>query len=382
MTSEHGASSDAEGPPSWMMASCRMPSGGMPSCRMPSYRMPAEWEPHRRVWLAWPHKEESWPGIFHRIPPVWAVLVRALRESEEVGILSRDEAMDAEIRGLLGGDLSGVRIERVPTDDAWIRDHGPIWVRRAGGESLHPEAHPEARGDLVLTNWGFNSWGGKYGPWDLDDAVPRRLGRILGLPVVEAGMVLEGGSIDVDGEGTLLATESCLLNPNRNPSLDRGAIEARLREFLGARKVLWLGDGIAGDDTDGHVDDLTRFVAPGRVVTAVADDPGDENHRPLRENVERLRGMSDARGRRLEVIEMPMPPPVFHQGQRCPASYANFFIGNSVVAVPSFGGPEDETVRGILGEAFPGRRVVGIDCRDVVWGLGAIHCVTQQEPAT
>jgi agmatine deiminase len=332
--------------------------------------MPAEWEPHRRVWLAWPHKEESWPGLFERIPPIWAAMVRALRESEEVGILSRDDGMDAAIRGLLGGDLRGVRIERVATNDAWMRDHGPIWVRRGGRP-----------GDLILTDWGFNSWGGKYGPWDLDDAVPGALGRKLGLPVVDPGMILEGGSIDVDGEGTLLATESCLLNRNRNPSLDRTEIEARLGKFLGARKTLWLGEGIAGDDTDGHVDDLTRFVAPGKVVTVIERDPHDENYRPLQENLDRLRGMADAAGRRLEVIEIPMPPPVFHQGQRCPASYANFFIGNSVVLVPFFGGPEDETALGILSEVFPGRRVLGFDCRDMVWGLGAFHCVTQQEPA-
>ncbi|MBI4603721.1 MAG: agmatine deiminase family protein [Planctomycetes bacterium] len=338
----------------------------------PLYRMPAEWEPHEAAWLSWPHKRESWPGIFERIPPVWAAMIRALRESEEVRLLSRDEAMDAEVRAALGGDLSGVRLHRVPTNDAWIRDYGPIFVRPAD-----PGA---ACGAKVLVSWGYNAWGGKYGPWDLDDAVPGELGRLLGLPVVEAGMILEGGSIDSDGEGTLLTTESCLLNPNRNPSLDRGGIEERLRRFLGARKVLWLGDGIAGDDTDGHVDDLTRFVAPGCVVTAVEEDERDENHRPLRENLERLRGMRDACGRRLEVVELPMPPPVHHQGQRCPASYMNFLIANRAVLVPTFRSERDRRALGILGEVFPGRKVVGIDCVDMVWGLGAVHCVTQQEP--
>jgi agmatine deiminase len=275
--------------------------------------------------------------------------------------------MDARIESMLGGGLGAVRLERVPTNDAWIRDYGPIFVRSGSG--------------LVLTSWGFNSWGEKYGPWDLDDAVPARVGGILGLPVVETGMILEGGSIDVDGEGTLLTTESCLLNPNRNPQLDRAAIEGRLRKYLGAEKVLWLGDGIAGDDTDGHVDDLTRFVAPGVVVTAVEEDPRDPNYRPLQENRDRLRGMRDARRRCLEVVDLPMPPPVIHEGHRCPASYANFLITNSMVLVPAFRSERDETARGILGELFAGRQVVGIDCHDLVWGLGAIHCISQQQPA-
>ena len=336
-------------------------AGGIP------YRMPAEWEHHAATWLSWPHKGDSWPGIFERIPPVWARMVRALRESEQVRLLSSGPDMDAEIGRHLEGDLAGIRLERIPTNDAWIRDYGPIFVRGPRGK--------------VITSWGFNSWGGKYGPWDLDSAVPAKIRSIVGLPFVETGMILEGGSIDVDGDGTLLTTDSCLLNPNRNPQLDRGEIEDRLRTYLGAEKVLWLGKGIVGDDTDGHVDDLTRFVAPGTVVTAVEEDPRDENHVPLLENLERLRGMTDARGRRLEVIEIPMPPPVFHQGQRCPASYANFLIGNRLVLLPTFGSERDETVRGILSELLPGRRVVGIDCRDMVWGLGAVHCVTQQEPA-
>jgi len=290
--------------------------------------------------------------------------------------------MDAEILHHLGGDLSGVRIERVPTNDAWIRDYGPIFVREIAGSVGEGDGPPEpAKSRLVLSNWGFNSWGGKYGPWDLDDAVPARLGEILGLPVVETGMILEGGSIDVDGEGTLLTTESCLLNPNRNPALPREEIEGRLRRFLGADKVLWLGDGIEGDDTDGHVDDLTRFVAPGVVVTAVESDPTEANSRPLRQNLERLRGAIDARGRRLDVVELPMPSPVLHQGQRCPASYLNFLIANSAVLLPTFRCERDEVARGILAELFPGRRVAPVDCRDLVWGLGAVHCLSHEEPA-
>jgi agmatine deiminase len=331
--------------------------------------MPAEWEPHQAVWLSWPHKKESWPGLFERIPPVWAAIVRALRESEEVRLLSRDPDMDDEIRRALDDDLHGVRLFHLPTNDAWIRDYGPIFVEREAGESRP-----------AVLSWGFNSWGGKYGPWDLDDAVPEKVGEILGLEVIKPGMILEGGSIDADGEGTLLTTESCLLNQNRNPELDRAEIEARLKRFLGVAKILWLGDGISGDDTDGHVDDLTRFVAPGKVVTVVEEDPRDPNYRPLQENRERLRGMKDAAGRRLEVIELPMPTPVYHDGQRCPASYANFLLGNDVALVPTYRSERDPRVLGILSELLGRRKVVGIDCHDMVWGLGAIHCVTQQEP--
>jgi agmatine deiminase len=278
--------------------------------------------------------------------------------------------MDAQIRDLLDGDLSGVHLTRMTTDDAWIRDYGPIFVRSVDEpRSLH------------ITDWRFNSWGEKYGPWDHDDRVPSALGELLGLPVKSPGIVLEGGSVDVDGDGTLLTTESCLLHPNRNPERDRQSLERFLGTYLGAETVLWLGQGIAGDDTDGHVDDLTRFVAPGTVVTVLEEDPGDENYRPLQENLERLHGMTDARGRRLEVLELPMPLPVYHEGYRCPASYANFYIANESVLMPCFGSPRDEKARGVLAEAFPDRRVVAIDCRDVVWGLGAIHCVTQQEPA-
>ena len=329
--------------------------------------MPAEWEPHEAIWLSWPHKEASWPGIFERIPPVWAVLIRALRETEEVRLLSCSPEMDGEVRRALGGDLSGVRLFRIPTNDAWIRDYGPIFVRSA------------ERG-LAITAWGFNSWGGKYGPWDRDEAVPGTIAAHLGLPCIRTGMILEGGSIDVDGEGTLLTTESCLLNPNRNPQLDRKGIEGRLDRFLGARKVLWLGAGIVGDDTDGHVDDLARFISPGRVAVAIGKDPADENYGVLRENRERLEGMRDAAGRRIEIVELPLPPPVLHSGQRCPASYMNFLIANHAVLVPTFRSPEDARVLGTLSELFPQRKVSGIDCHDLVWGLGAIHCVSQQQP--
>jgi agmatine deiminase len=348
---------------------------GEPTPRELGYRWPAEWERHDATWLAWPHKRDSWPGKFEPVPRIFVEMVRALSAGERVEILVLSEAHGEEVRALLREgrvDLAAVRLHVLPTDDAWIRDHGPIFVRRDRADGQGTE--------IAATVWGYNAWGGKYPPWDLDRLVSREIARRLGVPAFDGGMILEGGSIEGDGEGTLLTTEACLLNPNRNPELDRAAIERRLRDFLAVEKVLWLGDGIVGDDTDGHVDDLTRFVAPGRVVTVVEDDPADENHGPLRENLERLRGMTDARGRRLEVIELPMPRALHEQDQRLPASYANFYVGNAAVLVPVFDDPSDARALGVLSEAFPGRRVTGIRATDLVWGLGAFHCLSQQQP--
>ncbi|MBU6282280.1 agmatine deiminase family protein [bacterium] len=339
------------------------------------YRWPAEWERHDATWLAWPHKRDSWPGKFEPVPGIFVEMVRALSAGEHVEILVLSDAHGSEVRGLLRAarvDPAAVRLHVLPTDDAWIRDHGPIFVQRERVDGQGTE--------IAATAWGYNAWGGKYPPWDKDRLVSREIARRLGVPVFDGGMILEGGSIEGDGEGTILTTESCLLNPNRNPSLDRAGIERRLRDFLCADKILWLGDGIVGDDTDGHVDDLTRFVAPGRVVTVVEDDPADENHRPLRENLERLRGMTDARGRRLEVIELPMPRPQLEQDQRMPASYANYYVGNAAVLVPTFDDPADARALGVLSDAFPGRKVTGIRATDLVWGLGAFHCLSQQQP--
>jgi agmatine deiminase len=343
-----------------------------PTPRASGYRWPAEWEVHEATWLAWPHKESSWPGKFDRIPPVFVEMVRALIEGERVRILVRSAEEEAVVRAQLshgGVDTGPVEIWTLPTDDAWIRDHGPTFVVRPGEPSV------------AAVDWGYNAWGGKYPPWDRDAVVARSIADRLRMPRFAAGMILEGGSIDGDGEGTILTTESCLLNPNRNPELDRAAIEERLVEFLGAEKVLWLGDGIVGDDTDGHVDDITRFVAPGEVVTAVEESESDENHAALQANLERLAGMTDARGRSLRVHRLPMPGAVYEGGDRLPASYANFYIGNAAVLVPTFADPADGPALEILQGLFPGRRVVGIHARDLVWGLGAFHCLTQQQPA-
>jgi agmatine deiminase len=332
------------------------------------YRMPAEWEPHEATWLSWPHNLETWPGNFEPVPPVFAEIARALATDEEVRILVGTEELERSARTALAGvDLANVRFFRIPTNDSWMRDHGPIFVK-------------DAAGAVALTDWGYNAWGGKYPPFDRDDRVPSTIGEILRLTVFRPGMVLEGGSIDVNGRGTLLTTEQCLLNPNRNPTLSRAEIETRLRDHLGVDHIVWLGEGIEGDDTDGHVDDLTRFVAPGTVVTAVEQDPADANHRPLQDNLARLRAVKDQDGRPLRIVELPMPPAIDYDGRRLPASYANFYVGNASVLVPVFDHPRDEVACATLARVFPKRRIVPIRCTDLVWGLGAIHCVTQQQP--
>lgn len=344
------------------------PSAGSPAAL--GFRMPAEWEPHAATWLSWPHKESSWPGKLERIPPIWVEMVRALVAGEAVSILVNDAAPAERVRELLtaaGVSLRNVHLHEVPTDDAWMRDHGPTFITRSG--------------EFALVDWIYNAWGGKYPPWEQDDRVPQVLASRLGATRFEPGIVLEGGSIEVDGAGTLLTTEQCLLNPNRNPHLGRAEIEQYLCDYLGARRVLWLGDGILGDDTDGHVDDLTRFVAPATVVTVVEDDPADPNHAVLQDNLDRLRGMRDAAERPLRVVALPMPTPVEYDGQRLPASYANFYIGNAAVLVPTFDCANDAVALATLSELFPNRRVVGITATDLVWGLGAFHCVTQQQPA-
>ena len=333
------------------------------------YRMPAEWAPHRGTWLSWPHRESSWPGRFEPVPDVFAEIVRHLAPREEVHINVADDALEASARGTLaraGVPPNNVFFHRNPTNDAWCRDHGPIFVTRGS--------------DHLILDWGYNAWGGKYPPFDLDDVVPTRVATELGLPVIDPGIVLEGGSIDVNGEGTLLTTEQCLLNPNRNRSLTRAEIEHHLTDYLGVTHILWLGDGIEGDDTDGHVDDLTRFVNPTTVVTVVEDDPADPNYRPLADNLARLRGMTDQNSRPLDIVTLPMPRAGYVEGQRLPMSYANFYIANQVVLLPTYDPAKDEIAREILQRLFPTRRVVPINCVDLVWGLGSIHCVTQQWP--
>jgi len=337
------------------------------------YRMPAEWAPHAATWLSWPHNRESWPGAFEPAEAAMVQAAVALAGSELVRINVLDAGHEAHVRAALaagGGDLQRFAFHHFPTNDAWCRDHGAIFVTREGDDA-----------PLAALDCGFNAWGGKYPPWDLDDRIARQMAEALEVPRFEGGLVLEGGSIEVNGAGTVLTTENCLLNPNRNPALGRADIEAALRALLGVHQVLWLGDGIVGDDTDGHIDDITRFVSHATVVTAVEADRTDENCRPLLENLERLRGMRLADGTPLRIIELPMPRPVYHQGERLPASYANFYIANSLILMPAFMQPADDEAAHVLAACFPGRRIVPVDCRRLVVGLGAFHCLTQQVPA-
>lgn len=345
----------------------------------PCFHLPAEWEPHTATWLAWPHNRETWPGVFPAIAEVYVEMVAALHRHERVCICINDADTARRVRERLaaaGVDGATVGFFRVPTNDAWIRDFGPLFVTRHAA-SDGADGRP---GGLCLTNWTFNAWGGKYPPWDLDDAVSRRLADRLGLPLVTPGVVLEGGAIDVNGRGMALTTEACLLNPNRNPRLTRAAIEQALHDYLGVRNVGWLGDGIVGDDTDGHVDEVARFVDPTTVVCSVEDDPGDPNYAPLQDNLRRLQDMRDQDGRPLRIVPLPMPAAVEHDGQRLPASYANFYVANAVVLVPTFGQPSDQKALAILRTVFPGRRVCGIPSADLAVGLGGVHCITMQQP--
>ncbi|HEX6319892.1 MAG TPA: agmatine deiminase family protein [Burkholderiales bacterium] len=337
----------------------------------PPYAMPPEWAPHAATWLSWPHNRNTWPDGLDGAEAALVEGVVALAEGENIHINVQDPGHAARVAALLAGRVPPERLvlEPIPTDDAWCRDHGAIIARNAEGR-------------CVALDFRFNAWGGKYPPFDRDDAVPRHMAQALGLECVSVDMVLEGGSIDVNGAGALLTTEQCLLHPNRNPQLSRGDIEALLGRYLGARAVIWLGEGIAGDDTDGHVDDITRFVAEDTVVSAVERALSDANYRPLQLNLQRLRAARLPDGRALRVVELPMPDPLYRHGERLPASYANFYIGNRVVLVPVFDCPSDRVALEILAASFPGRRAVPIDSRELVVGLGAFHCLTQQVPAS
>ena len=335
--------------------------------------MPAEWEPHEATWISWPQPDcNSFPGSYDRVIPTFVKMAEALAESEIVRINVSGAEQEKTVRKLLRS-CPPERVEyfHIPTDEPWCRDHGPIFVKR--------DKSPQ----LAVLNFGFNAWGYKLSPFDEDNAVPPAVAKALGLPVFNfEHFILEGGSIDTNGQGTLLTTESCLLNPNRNPALDRAAIEKKLRDKLGVKKILWLGDGIEGDDTDGHVDDITRFIGPSTVITAVEEDEHDPNFEPLQRNLDRLHTMRLADGEPLHVLTLPMPTRIMREGQRLPASYANFYIANSVVLLPVFNEHNDSWAVSALHEAFPNRRIVPIDCRELIWGLGAFHCLTQQQPQT
>jgi agmatine deiminase len=332
--------------------------------------MPAEWEPHAATWLSWPRRETiSFPGSLDRVLPTLRAMVEALTESEPVCINVCNGAHEAEARAVLDGlPMECITFYAVPTNEPWCRDHGPIFLTRA----------QEPR--LAVVDWDYNAWGGKYPPFELDEVAPTRIAELLKLPVFYPRLILEGGSIDVNGTGALLTTEGCLLNKNRNPGVSREEIEKRLRDFLGVSKILWLGQGTEGDDTDGHIDNLARFVGERSVVTVIEDDKKSANYEPLQENRRRLAEMR-INGQALEIIELPMPDRMVREDLVLPASYANFYIANTVVLVPLYHQANDKFVIDALTKLFPGRRVVGIDCRELIWGLGAFHCLTQQQPA-
>jgi agmatine deiminase len=343
------------------------------------YAMPPEWHPHAATWLSWPKDPLTWPDRVPQAEAIFLRMIEVLAEHETVNLLVDDEATRAQVRARMSWPQArSVQIHLIPTVDSWIRDYGPNFLlarpeRRAPGSALAHEA-------LAYNAWGFNAWGGKYETLMKDASVPRALAPILGVPVFEPGLVMEGGSIDVNGEGVVMTTEQCLLNQNRNPGRSKAEIERALRDFLGVSDVLWLGEGVAGDDTDGHIDDIARFVSPRTIVCAVEDDPDDANYKPLQDNLRRLELARDPAGRRYQVVKLPMHGPILAEGEPLPASYANFYIANGVVLLPVYEHANDARAIEILAGLFPDRRVVPIACEDLVWGMGAIHCVTQQQP--
>ena len=355
-----------------------------PECtpRALGVRMPAEWEPHEATWLAWPHNPEDWPGKFAAIPWLYAEIVRLLAARERVHLIVENAAAEKRVRSMLkraGADLGNVDFHQWATDRGWTRDSGPIFVRDGAGK-------------LAVTNWQFNGWA-KYDDWRLDDQIPGRVTELLGLPFWQPSvqdkygtkhrMVLEGGSIDVNGAGLMLTTEECLLSmvQQRNPDVSREQLEQVFSDYLGVNQVIWMNRGIAGDDTHGHVDDITRFASVDTIITAVEPNTKDPNHELLAENLARLKAARTPEGKQFTIVELPMPRPVVFRRQRVPASYANFYLANGVVLMPTFHDPNDRVALNILAETFPEREVIGVHSVDLIWGLGALHCMTQQQPA-
>ncbi len=350
--------------------------------RQQGYKMPAEWERHAATWLAWPHNSEDWPGKFQPIPWVYADIVRHLSRVEDVHILLQDAAAGKRVRNILkraGALIERVHLHQWQTNRVWTRDSGPIFVTSTVTDT---DTSP-----LAVTNWKFNAWA-KYSNWQLDDALPEQVAGLLEIPewtphIGHHRVVLEGGSIDVNGAGTMLTTEECLLSEvqQRNPGITREQIEQAFHDYLGIENVIWLNRGIAGDDTHGHVDDIARFIDANTIVTAAEPNTDDENHQPLQENLDRLRSARDNSGHAFRIVELPLPAPVVFEGQRLPASYANFYIANQIVLVPTFNDPNDRVALNTLADVFPTRKIIGIHSLDLVWGLGTLHCMTQQQPA-
>ncbi len=336
------------------------------------YYFPAEFAPHEATWLSWPHKEASWPGKIESIYPNYSLFVKYLALSEKVRINIANDAM--QIFATQHLETAGVNMKQVeffmhPTNDAWCRDHGPAFL-----------INPEAVEKKVIVDWNYNAWGNKYPPFDLDDVIPTLIGKHFNIPVYHPGIVMEGGSVEFNGNGTLLTSTACLLNKNRNPHLSQGQIENYLYDYYGVEQVLWVNEGIIGDDTDGHIDDTVRFVNEDTVITVIEENRNDENYELLQSNLAQLKKMRLLNGKQLTIIELPMPGEIIFEDQRLPGSYANFYISNKHVIVPTFRCDRDEKSLQIIAGCFPGREVVGIDSTDIIWGLGSFHCLSQQEP--
>ena len=333
------------------------------------FRLPAEWEPHAATWLAWPHRRATWLGPFAPIPEVYARLARLIAPHEPVRIIGGEEVLAGARLALAG--VANVEFVTIPTNDSWVRDTGPVFlVRRKGADGASRTA----------VCWNWNAWGGKYPPWDDDARVAGRIAAHVGVASLEPGLVLEGGAIETDGDGTVLVNERCVVDERRNPGVGRAAVEQALVTWLGIERVVWVGGELAGDDTDGHIDQLARFVAPGQVLAARQPDEGDPNHASLATNLDRLAGARDARGRRLDVIPIDIPARFSFEGTQLPASHLNFYVANGLVAVPVFGGPTDEPALRLLEGCFPGRRIEPVDCTELVRGRGGLHCITRDEP--
>ncbi len=373
----------------------------------PRYRMPAEWEPHESTWLAWPHYHDDWPGKFEPIPWVYAEIIRHLTLHERVDLIVNAAESEKRARKILkqaNASSKKIRFHRWPTDRVWTRDSGCTFVK-CGTDALARECREAQEfnyGDtvkkkkessapkppLAAIKWRFNAWA-KYPNWRKDDKIGSLMARTAGVKEVhptfgKERVVLEGGSIDVNGQGTLLTTEECLLSKvqQRNPGIEREDYEKIFADYLGIKKVIWLGSGITGDDTHGHVDDITRFVAPDTIVTMIESNPRDPNYQPLQENLRRLKAVIDQEGNPFQIIQLPMPSPLVFEGRRLPASYGNFYIANGVVLVPVFNDPNDRIALNILADLFPDRQIVGIYSGDLIWGFGAMHCMTQQQPSS
>ena len=338
------------------------------------YYFPAEFSLHKSTWLSWPHKEASWPGKIEKVYKPYSQFIAELSKGELVNINVEDVKMKEFALSYLNrtdANLDNINFHLHPTNDAWCRDHGPAFL-------VNPDALEHKK---VLVNWGYNAWGDKYPPYDLDNQIPLLIAKEEKLPVFSPGIIMEGGSVEFNGKGTVLTSRSCLLNKNRNPDLIQEQIEHYLRSYYGVDQVLWVDDGIVGDDTDGHIDDTVRFVNEDTVLTVVESNPEDENYELLQVNLKQLKEMRLPDGRPLNVIELPMPAPVIYEDCRLPASYANFYIANTSVIVPVFNCENDEIALKIIQEQFPDRKVIGIDSTDIIWGLGSFHCLSQQEPA-